>query len=220
MQSSVHRSGTGAAPRRAGLVWIMTRRCYLVALVSLTVEATAAAQPGAPPPGPAPATPTATPIDDAPRAAPRPASSSEPTVVVAGRVIDALGNPIAGAQVSVEGGATRATTDRDGRFRIPARTSATLTVERDGYDAALATVTGDALGDVVLLAVGAGAETIEVRGEPPAAAPGAAVLDRGELQRIPGAGGDVVRALTAMPGVVNLQVPLGYNGVVIRGSSP
>jgi hypothetical protein len=64
------------------------------------------------------------------------------------------------------------------------------------------------------------AETIEVEGEAPPASPGAAKLDRSELQRIPGAGGDVVRALTAMPGVVNLQVPLGYNGVVIRGSSP
>src|SRR3954468_20021543 len=63
-------------------------------------------------------------------------------------------------------------------------------------------------------------ETIEVRGEAPAASPGAAQLDRSELQRIPGTGGDVVRTLTAMPGVVNLQVPLGYTGVVIRGSSP
>jgi len=29
-----------------------------------------------------------------------------------------------------------------------------------------------------------------------------------------------VRALNAMPGVVNQQIPLGYSGVVIRGSSP
>ena len=29
-----------------------------------------------------------------------------------------------------------------------------------------------------------------------------------------------MRALTVMPGVVNLQIPLGYSGVVIRGSSP
>src|SRR6185312_11557975 len=49
---------------------------------------------------------------------------------------------------------------------------------------------------------------------------GAAQLDRQELQRVPGTGGDVVRALTVMPGVVNMQVPLGYAGVVIRGSSP
>ena len=29
-----------------------------------------------------------------------------------------------------------------------------------------------------------------------------------------------MRTLTAMPGVVNVQIPLGYSGVVIRGSSP
>src|SRR5947207_1117176 len=54
----------------------------------------------------------------------------------------------------------------------------------------------------------------------PQASPGAAALDRKELQRIPGTGNDIVRSLTAMPGVVNLQIPLGYLGVVIRGSSP
>ena len=63
-------------------------------------------------------------------------------------------------------------------------------------------------------------ETIEVQGEAPLAAPGAAQLDRQELQRVPGTGGDIVRALTVMPGVVNMQMPLGYSGVVIRGSSP
>jgi len=68
--------------------------------------------------------------------------------------------------------------------------------------------------------LGEASETIEVHGEAPAAAPGAAKLDRSELSRIPGTGGDFVRALTAMPGVVNLQVPLGYTGVVIRGASP
>jgi len=38
------------------------------------------------------------------------------------------------------------------------------------------------------------------------------------IERVPGTGGDVVRTLTVMPGVVNLQLPLGYSGVVIRGS--
>ncbi|HET9619801.1 MAG TPA: TonB-dependent receptor plug domain-containing protein [Kofleriaceae bacterium] len=63
-------------------------------------------------------------------------------------------------------------------------------------------------------------ETIEIRGEAPPTTAGAEKLDRNELQRIPGTGGDVVRALTAMPGVVNLQIPLGFTGVVIRGASP
>jgi hypothetical protein len=63
-------------------------------------------------------------------------------------------------------------------------------------------------------------EVIEISGEAPSPSQGAASLDRDEIQRLPGTGGDVVRSLTAMPGVVNLQVPLGYSGVVIRGSSP
>jgi hypothetical protein len=66
----------------------------------------------------------------------------------------------------------------------------------------------------------ANSETIEVHGHAPPTTQGAEKLDRNELQRIPGTGGDIVRALTAMPGVVNLQVPLGFTGVVIRGSSP
>src|SRR5204862_7019933 len=83
-----------------------------------------------------------------------------------------------------------------------------------------ATVTGVLLDDIVLLTEAQLGETIEINSEAPAVAPGAAQLDRKELQRIPGTGNDVVRALTAMPGVVNLQIPLGYSGVVIRGSSP
>src|SRR6185295_3898972 len=71
-----------------------------------------------------------------------------------------------------------------------------------------------------MLAAGSHAETIEVTGKPPPPSPGAAELDRRELQRIPGTGNDIVRSLTAMPGVVNFQFPIGYSGVVIRGSSP
>jgi hypothetical protein len=80
-------------------------------------------------------------------------------------------------------------------------------------------VTGDVLDDIVLVSDLA-SEQIELSGEAPTAATGAAQLDREELQRIPGTGGDVVRALSAMPGVVNQQIPLGYSGVVIRGASP
>jgi hypothetical protein len=72
----------------------------------------------------------------------------------------------------------------------------------------------------VLLTTAQTAETIEVSGDAPPPVAGAAKLDRQEIQRMPGTGGDIVRTLTAMPGVVNLQIPLGYSGVVIRGSSP
>ncbi|HEY0481019.1 MAG TPA: TonB-dependent receptor [Kofleriaceae bacterium] len=152
--------------------------------------------------------------------APPPAAPEQPSEAITGRVIDAFGKPVAGATVSVEGGTATAVTGRDGKFRISAPLGASLVVEHTGFDPALANVVGTTLDDVVMLKAGTNSETIEVSGEAPAAAPGAAALDRRELQRIPGTGNDVVRALTAMPGVVNFQLPLGYSGVVIRGSSP
>lgn len=147
-------------------------------------------------------------------------SAELPVTAITGRVIDALGRPVAGATVSVEGGTETAKTDRSGQFTITAAIGGSLVIERDGFDPALANVSSTKLDDVVMLKAGSHAETIEITAEAPAAAPGAAVLERKELQRIPGTGNDVVRALTAMPGVVNFQLPLGYSGVVIRGSSP
>ena len=64
------------------------------------------------------------------------------------------------------------------------------------------------------------AETIEVHGDPPPPAPGGATLGRAEVERIPGTGGDLVRSLTAMPGVLNQPTPTGPSGIVIRGSAP
>lgn len=154
---------------------------------------------------------------ETPPEAPAPA----PTIKVAGRVIDALGRPVRNATVTVEGGDGKSTkTNRDGTFVIDAPMGATLVVEQTAYGVGLATVTGTTIDDVVLLTEKQLGETIEINSEAPAVAPGAAQLDRKELQRIPGTGGDIVRALTVMPGVVNLQIPLGYSGVVIRGSSP
>ena len=142
-------------------------------------------------------------------------------VPVSGRVIDTFGNPVRGAYVHVEGSDEKVRTDSSGRYQITAPLSSTLVIEHGKYETAITTVlVGGALDDVVMLSAAQVSETIEVRGEAPAAAPGAAQLDREELQRVPGTGGDLVRALTVMPGVVNLQIPLGYNGVVIRGSSP
>jgi hypothetical protein len=149
-------------------------------------------------------------------------SPALPAAVIAtrGRVIDALGRPVRGAKVAVEDGGAAARTDRDGWFRLTAPIGATLVIEASGYEMGLATVTGTRLDEIVLLTLDQTAETIEITSEAPPAAQGAAKLDRKELQRVPGTGGDVVRALTVMPGVVNLQFPIGYSGVAIRGSSP
>jgi len=142
------------------------------------------------------------------------------TVTASGRVIDRLGRPVRGAFVKIEGTEDSVTTDKDGRFRIAAPLGSTLVFDANRFQTSLAGVTGESLGDIVMLTIAQTGETIEVAGEAPPAAPGAASLDRGELQRVPGTGGDIVRALTVMPGVVNLQIPLGYSGVVIRGASP
>ncbi len=144
---------------------------------------------------------------------------AEPQPTTSGRVIDNLGRPIRGATVMVDGTTREVTTDRAGRFEIDAPVGATLLVTSERHGAGLAIVTGEVLDDIVLLVDVVG-EQIEISDAAPTAATGAAQLDREELQRIPGAGGDVVRALTAMPGVVNTQLPLGYSGVVIRGASP
>ncbi len=151
---------------------------------------------------------------------PAPLDPSTPTVAVRGRVIDALGRPVRNATVTIEGTSESAKTGRDGWFNLRAPIGSTLVVDSRTFGTALATVTGELLDDIVLLTEAQLGETITVESEAPAAAPGAAQLDRKELQRIPGTGGDIVRALTIMPGVVNLQLPLGFSGVVIRGSSP
>lgn len=143
-----------------------------------------------------------------------------PAQTTRARVINALGRPIRNAKVSVEGQSQQVATDRQGWFRIEAPLGATLVIEAEGYEVGLATVDAATLDDIVLLTTQQTAETIEVSGEAPPPSAGAAKLDRQELQRVPGTGGDIVRALTVMPGVVNLQIPLGYSGVVIRGSSP
>lgn len=200
-------------------------RSLVVGLGLVGLAGLANAQPEPVPEQPAPSPEPAP--SDPPAPAPGPEQPAPPapppgarTQSIRARVINALGRPIRGAKVSVEGQAAQVTTDKQGWFRIESQIGATLVIEREGYELGLATVDAATLDDIVLLTTQQTAETIEVSGEAPPPAPGAAKLDRKELQRVPGTGGDIVRALTVMPGVVNLQIPLGYSGVVIRGSSP
>ena len=164
--------------------------------------------------------------EPAPPTPPEPAPLGEvhveaPRIPIQGRVINALGRPVRGATVTVEGTDVTTTTDRSGSYKLAGvATGATLVIDAKGYQTGLATVSVGVVDDVVLLGIKESTETIEVTGEGPPAAPGAAKLDRSEVQRIAGTGNDLVRTLSAMPGVVNFQLPLGYSGVVIRGSSP
>ncbi|MEO8840954.1 MAG: TonB-dependent receptor [Kofleriaceae bacterium] len=190
-------------------------RTKFVAL-ALFLSAEAFAQPVPPDAGPPPdpGTPEAPAPDEAPAPAP------VKTITVSGRVIDKLGRPVRGAHVSMEGSDRSAVSDRGGRFKIQAPVGVTLVVQKDGMEVGLAVVSGPIIDEIVLLELDTTGERIEVQGTAPVDAPGSAVIDRQELQRVPGTGGDVVKALSAMPGVVNQQLPVGYSGVVIRGSSP
>jgi hypothetical protein len=140
---------------------------------------------------------------------------------IRGRVIDSRGQPIRGAKVSIESAtaAVSAVTDDDGVYAITGvPPGAGLVVLADGYAAGIATAS-ERVDDVVLLSA-ARAETITVTADAPPPVQGAAKLARADLERLPGAGNDAIRALQAMPGVVSFMLPLSDAGVAIRGSSP
>jgi hypothetical protein len=144
-------------------------------------------------------------------------ASADP-IAVSGRVIDALGKPVAHANVTV--GETTVVTGRDGRYRASAEPDTQIVVDKDGYETSLGTVTGPKIDDIVLVTEAQG-ETIEIHGDPPPASPGSTTLGRADAERIPGTGGgDLVRTLSAMPGVLGSQLPTGPSGIVIRGSAP
>jgi hypothetical protein len=137
--------------------------------------------------------------------------------IARGRVVDSLGAPVRNATVSC--GETTATTNAKGVYTIACAANADLVVLADGYGAGLGTA-ADRVSDIVLISEAQASETIEISGEAPVAAPGAARVTREQVQRIPGTGNDIMRSLQAMPGVASYPLPLGASGVVIRGSSP
>lgn len=110
---------------------------------------------------------------------PPPTPEPAPPVILraSGRVIDMAGKPIRGATVTVEASTTLVNTDDLGRYSIEAPVNSTLIISSDRYDDALATVTGPVLDDVVMLQ-GTASEQIEVTGQLPTPAIGAAQLDR------------------------------------------
>jgi len=137
---------------------------------------------------------------------------------VHGRVTDATGKPVRDATISIAGSEATAKTDARGYYTVTAAAGTTLVIIADGFAAGLATAGAEDV--VVLLAEEPASETITIESDPPPAQQGAVRIGRQELQRIPGTGNDLVRALNAMPGVASYPLPLGASGVVIRGSSP
>jgi len=145
-----------------------------------------------------------------------------PGVAVAQRVVDGTtGKPIRGATVSTDGDTVLATTDADGRFPVPVVDPATtLIVMATGFEAALIVAAEAEGAEIVLLPEGMASEVIEVEGEAPPATPGATRLDRDEVEHLPGAGGDLIASLDALPGITGGPAARGFSGVVIRGSAP
>src|SRR5437879_2587671 len=117
--------------------------------------------------------------------APARAQDADVPLRVSGRVIGVNGKPVAGGARAGPGGWPQTRTDRDGRYTLAGvDRGATLAIDAPGYTTALATVTGTSLDDVVVVAENAANEVIDVRGAAPAIAPGAAKLDRDEVERI------------------------------------
>jgi hypothetical protein len=129
---------------------------------------------------PAPESPAQNTPPDAPAEAPT-LDLSAPPITTQGRVINALGRPVRGATVSVEGVEETVKTDRSGWFKIKAPLGASILIEAPGYGVGLATVTGELLEETVLLSEEQLAETIEIESEAPPPAQGAAKLDRKEV---------------------------------------
>jgi outer membrane cobalamin receptor len=137
--------------------------------------------------------------------------------------------PVAGAVITVAGGEARCTTGKDGRCALASVPDGPLTlrVVRAGFEPLEERVDSrDLLVErvFVMLRPGAAGEVIEVRAAPAAEPPpsqGKQELTRAELSRIPGTGGDALRAVKSLPGVSNVDAAgAGPGLLVIRGAAP
>lgn len=156
---------------------------------------------------------TAAPVPLAP--AGRPAAKAGE---VQGHVVDAQSNEPLEAVTVLDVNNDAAVTDENGDFTIAAAVGSTLTVLAPGY--ALKTVRVRA-GNVLQIALQptSRGETIEVKGKAPEQAkPTSYVMTADEIRYLPGAGGDVLRAVQSLPGVS--RIPFNFGGLVLRGMSP
>lgn len=130
---------------------------------------------------------------------------------VTGRVVDATGTPVVGANV-LRGDQT-AITDDDGVFAIAS--SGQLTIIAQGY--ASQTVT-PRRGLIVRL-VKADGEVIEISGRAPEESkPLEYAMSATDVSTTPGAMNDALRAITILPAAA--RIPFSFGGIVLRGMSP
>ncbi len=134
--------------------------------------------------------------------------------------------PLVGAPVVIrfpDGTTQSLTTDAQGRFRVDGVPGGTYGVEvrLEGFDPVNSpedVVAGEETD--VTLRVAPVSEGIEivVRGERPAREVTRRTVERREMERIPGTGGDALRSLQNLPGVAR---PPGLAGfLIVRGSAP
>lgn len=125
--------------------------------------------------------------------------------------------PIAGASLLAERGAI-AVTDVNGYFAIVVEDGPIeVTVAATGYQTRSVRIVDGT--NRIELAVSTGAEVIEVIGKAPdETKPLHYELTVDEIQAIPGAGNDILRAATVLPGVA--RIPFSFGGLVLRGASP
>lgn len=145
-------------------------------------------------------------------------AEADKQVVVRGVIVrEGTPNPIAGASVLTDRGEI-AVSDIDGYFAIqtgPADKE--LIVAAPGFATKTVRIVPGMI--KIELVPASGAEVIEVSGKAPEETkPLSYQLDVDEIRYIPGAGNDILRAATVLPGVA--RIPFSFGGLVLRGTSP
>ena len=134
--------------------------------------------------------------------------------------------PLVGAEVVVtlpDGSERRVTTDSEGRWRIEdvKPGSALVAVTAPGFEPVNSkeeVVAGQETNVTLRLSPEATGLEVIVRGERPAREVTRRTVDRREIERIPGTGGDALRSIQNLPGVAR---PPGLSGLlIVRGSGP
>ncbi|MFN0251658.1 MAG: hypothetical protein ACKV2T_32580 [Kofleriaceae bacterium] len=127
--------------------------------------------------------------------------------------------PIAGASVLADRGAI-AVTDIDGYFTLEVTDAdREVTVAANGYATRGVRIPKGEGRWSIDLEPARGSEVIEVTGKAPEETkPLSYQLTAEEIRVIPGAGNDILRAVTALPGVA--RIPYSFGGLVLRGMSP
>lgn len=144
-------------------------------------------------------------------------AQAQPARVVRGVVVRAgTPTPIAGASVLTDRGEI-AVTDIDGFFAIQVGgKDRELTVAANGYQPKTVAIKDAAR---IELSPASGAEVIEITGKAPEETkPVSYSLSVDEIVAIPGAGNDILRAATVLPGVA--RIPFSFGALVLRGTSP